>query len=321
MGKKIANSSNVRKEGKKDIQETTKKMTINLHKQLHGVQFKKKAPRAIKIIKKLVERYMRTKDVRIDPELNKELWKKGIRNLETRIELILERKKNEDEKGEKMYTLVKLSPAFEYERNENEEQERKEKELIKKYEESKNYIKNLDKESINKMNLLTNIEITEKNLIEAQLTNKENYTKINNKIDTSCNSIMKNPLTGKEYLKEITTLGTNLKNKIIYEAYNEPDKFIPLKETEKSNMNETTFVEGILAKILIDNKITVSIEKKTSNKDLALTMLQLLSSGEAFQKIINITYDYGEEKNAKIIIDKIEKENFINTKKKKYLFH
>ena len=183
---------------------------------------------------------------------------------------------------------------------------------------------------------------------------------------------MKSQLTQKEYLKEITTLGTNLKNKIIYEAYNEPDKFIPLKETEKANMTETIFVEGILAKtlinnniivsieketsnkdlsltmlqllssgeafkkvlnitydygekqnakILIDNKITVSIEKKTSNKDLALTMLQLLSSGEAFQKIINITYDYGEEKNAKIIIDKIEKENFINTKKKKYLFH
>ena len=58
---------------------------------------------------------MRTKDVRIDPELNKELWKKGVRNLQTRIELIMERKKNEDEEqeGEKMYTLVKLSPAFE----------------------------------------------------------------------------------------------------------------------------------------------------------------------------------------------------------------
>ena len=56
---------------------------------------------------------------------------------------------------------------------------------------------------------------------------------------------MKNELTGKEYLKEITTLGTNLKNKIIYEAYNEPDKFIPLKETEKANMTETIFVEGI----------------------------------------------------------------------------
>ena len=86
-------------------------------------------------------------------------------------------------------------------------------------------------------------------------------------------------------------------------------------------MNDTIFIEGILAKALINNKITVSIEKEKSNEDLALTMLQLLSSGEAFQKIINITYDYGEEKNAKIIIDKIEKENFINTKKKKYRFH
>ena len=115
MGKKIANSSNVRKEGKKEIQETTKKMKINLHKQLHDVQFKKKDQRAIKVIKKLAQRNMRTKDVRIDPELNKELWKKGVRNLQTRIELILERKKNEDEEGEgeKMYTLVKLSPQFE----------------------------------------------------------------------------------------------------------------------------------------------------------------------------------------------------------------
>ena len=115
MGKKKANASNIRKEGKNELQEVTKKMKINLHKQLHGVQFKKKAPRAIKVIKKLVQRNMRTKDVRIDPELNKELWKKGVRNLQTRIELIMERKKNEDEEqeGEKMYTLVKLSPAFE----------------------------------------------------------------------------------------------------------------------------------------------------------------------------------------------------------------
>ena len=115
MGKKKANASNIRKERKNELQEVTKKMQINLHKQLHGVQFKKKAPRAIKVIKKLVQRNMRTKDVRIDPELNKELWKKGVRNLQTRIELIMERKKNEDEEqeGEKMYTLVKLSPAFE----------------------------------------------------------------------------------------------------------------------------------------------------------------------------------------------------------------
>ena len=97
--------------------------------------------------------------------------------------------------------------------------------------------------------------------------------------------------------KEITSLGTNLKNKIIYKAYNEPHKFIPLKETEKANINEIIFIEGIIAKTLINNKIIVSIEKETSNKDLSLTMLQLLSSGEAFQKIINIIYDNGKEKN------------------------
>ena len=115
MGKKIANKSNVRKEGKKDLQEVTRKIKINLHKQLHDVQFKKKTPRAIKILKKLAQRNMGTKDVRVDPELNKELWKKGVRNLQTRIEVILERKKKEDEEEseEKMYTLVKLAPTFE----------------------------------------------------------------------------------------------------------------------------------------------------------------------------------------------------------------
>ena len=81
-------------------------------------------------------------------------------------------------------------------------------------------------------------------------------------------------------------------------------------------MNDTIFIEGILAKALINNKITLSIEKETSNEDLALTMLQLLSSGEAFQKIINITYDYGEEKNVKIITNKKERENFILSKRK-----
>ncbi len=57
---------------------------------------------------------MATKDVRIDPELNKEIWRNGIRNLPNRIDVLLERKKNEDEEGEeKMYTLVRLVSAFE----------------------------------------------------------------------------------------------------------------------------------------------------------------------------------------------------------------
>ena len=109
MGKKIANASNVRKEGKKDLQEVSRKMKINLHKQLHDVQFKKKAPRAIKIIKKLAQRNMGTKDIRIDPELNKELWKKGVRNLQTRIEIIMKRKKMKMKKKVKKKSILLLN--------------------------------------------------------------------------------------------------------------------------------------------------------------------------------------------------------------------
>ena len=100
---------------KKELQALSRRIKVNLHKQLHGVQFKKKAPCAVKVIKELVKRNMLTKDVRIDPELNKEIWKNGVRNLPTRVEIIMERKKNEDEeeRQEKMYTLVKLAPAYE----------------------------------------------------------------------------------------------------------------------------------------------------------------------------------------------------------------
>ena len=41
--------------------------------------FKKRAPKAIKAIKKFATKQMRTPDVRIDTRLNKEVWSKGIR--------------------------------------------------------------------------------------------------------------------------------------------------------------------------------------------------------------------------------------------------
>ena len=114
MGKKINNSSKGKKEVK-ELQPATRKLTINLHKQLHGEKFKKKAPKAVKVVKTLAQKMMFTKDVRVDPELNKELWSNGVRNVARRISVIMERKKNEedDEAEEKMYTLVKLAPAFE----------------------------------------------------------------------------------------------------------------------------------------------------------------------------------------------------------------
>lgn len=57
----------------------TREYTVNLHKRLHGVGFKKRAPRAIKEVRKFAEKQMGTPDVRIDTRLNKQLWSKGIR--------------------------------------------------------------------------------------------------------------------------------------------------------------------------------------------------------------------------------------------------
>ena len=96
------------KKGKSALAEViTREYTVNLHKRLHGVGFKKRAPRAIKEIKKFAEKQMGTVDVRVDTRLNKYLWSKGIRNVPYRVRVRLSRKRNEDEDSpNKLYTLV-----------------------------------------------------------------------------------------------------------------------------------------------------------------------------------------------------------------------
>ncbi|CAF3888885.1 unnamed protein product, partial [Didymodactylos carnosus] len=69
----------------------------NLHKRLHGVAFKKRAPCAVKEIKRFAEKMMRAPDVRIDSELNKEIWSQGINHVPYRVRIRLARQRNEDE--------------------------------------------------------------------------------------------------------------------------------------------------------------------------------------------------------------------------------
>merc|ERR1711997_528868 len=69
----------------------TREYTINLHKRLHGIGFKYRAPRAIKEVKKFAEKQMGTNDVRIDTRLNKHIWSQGVRNVPFRIRVRLAR--------------------------------------------------------------------------------------------------------------------------------------------------------------------------------------------------------------------------------------
>jgi large subunit ribosomal protein L31e len=87
----------------------TRDYTIHLSKRIHKMQFKRKAPRAIKEIRKFAQGAMGTKDVRIDSTLNKHIWSTGIRNPPTRVRVRLSRKRNEDEEAdEKLYTFAQL---------------------------------------------------------------------------------------------------------------------------------------------------------------------------------------------------------------------
>lgn len=89
--------------------------TIHLAKLTHKVTFKKKAPRAIREIKKFAQKAMGTDDVRVLPEVNKYVWASGVRKTPRRIRVKLQRKRQMDkDSNEKLVTFVNLVevPSF-----------------------------------------------------------------------------------------------------------------------------------------------------------------------------------------------------------------
>merc|ERR1740121_2952397 len=95
------------KKGRKGLEPVTRDYTIHLSKVLQKIQFKKRATRAIREIRKFATRAMSTKDVRIDTKLNMFVWGNGIRNVPKRVRVRMSRKRNEDEDAtDKTFTLV-----------------------------------------------------------------------------------------------------------------------------------------------------------------------------------------------------------------------
>ncbi|KAF7547436.1 hypothetical protein G7046_g9009 [Stylonectria norvegica] len=95
--------------------------TIHMHKRLHGVSFKKRAPKAIKEIKAFATLSMvrlpgippagydaiGTADVRVDPQLNKKVWEQGVKGVPYRLRVRISRRRNDEEGAkEKLYSYV-----------------------------------------------------------------------------------------------------------------------------------------------------------------------------------------------------------------------
>lgn len=72
--------------------------------------FKKKAPNAIKEIRKFAQKAMGTTDVRVDVKLNKLIWSRGIRSVPRRVRVRIARRRNDEEDAkEELYSLVTVT--------------------------------------------------------------------------------------------------------------------------------------------------------------------------------------------------------------------
>lgn len=81
--------------------------TIHMHRRVHGVSFKKRAPQAIKEIKAFAHKSMGTSDVRVDPQLNKKVWEQGVKGVPYRLRVRISRRRNDEEGAkEKLYSYV-----------------------------------------------------------------------------------------------------------------------------------------------------------------------------------------------------------------------
>merc|ERR1719219_2309273 len=57
---------------------------------------------------------MRTKNVKVEPQLNKFLWSRGCRAVPRRVRVKLSKKRDEDEESEGFYTLAEHVPVSTY---------------------------------------------------------------------------------------------------------------------------------------------------------------------------------------------------------------
>ena len=125
-----------------------------------------------------------------------------------------------------------------------------------------------------------------------------------------------------EILEDMCILGQIMKEEIIEEKKNNPEKFISIEEaTKEENKNDVTFCLGILAQNLEDLGITTAIEKKSENNEeaqnAANTVLQFITNGMIEKKKFDLHFDLGNERNNELLYNLKEQEKFNNKLRKK----
>ena len=62
-------------------------------------------------VRKFAKRQLFTDIVKIDPQLNKFLWSRGVRSVPKRVRVKLSRRRSEEEDAEGFYTLAEYVPV------------------------------------------------------------------------------------------------------------------------------------------------------------------------------------------------------------------
>ena len=169
--------------------------------------------------------------------------------------------------------------------------------------------------------------------INARQNNSTNNTKIYfNKNNENLNIIEKaGELKGlsKEEIsknKEITQLiedmnamGTIIKESIKLEKKKYPEKFFSDKEILSKSSDEQLRALSIFSKSLENQGMTTAIQKETEGEDknTLQTMLQFLVNGISNKTKYNLHFDFGEEKNKKLLKEENERKKFHEKLRKK----
>ena len=243
-------------------------------------------------------------------EINEENWKQRMHELE---EKSLYYKLKRREKNE-LKALHRKNNSIINEANKKleEEKKKKEEELKKKKEEElKKKIEEEEKEKKKK-------EEEMKKQKEEIMSRQKEYRKA--KFNTI---IQKKPEKVEEVLEDMCILGSIMKEEIIEEKKNNPEKFITIEEAtkEENSKDSQTFCLGVLAQSLENMGITTAIEKNSSNNEesqnSANTVLQFITNGMIEKKKYDLHFDLGDERNNELLNNKQEQEKFNKKLRKK----
>jgi len=118
----------------------------------------------------------------------------------------------------------------------------------------------------------------------------------------------------KDLVKDMCDIGSLMKEEIIEEKKNNPEKFLPIKETLKEKDQSTNFCLGVLAQNLEDIGITTAIEKETNNEEESVKasemVMQFIMNGMIDKKRFDFHFDFGPKRNNELLNNETEQEIF-----------